>query len=307
MRQTRTSAHTCCLDGAAIVTPPKLNNRQKLLVTLLQEAGGTAPRISFMKWLFLLSQETDWGISECPYEFVPYRYGPFSFVAYHDLRKLESMGVVQQAEGAFVLCEGDAPGSSTALDAVREVVGKYGQHSPDELMADVYSRYDWFAMLTERPELAEHIPQRGLAEPAVYTLGYAGRNLDGFLYLLLERELAGVIDVRSSPRSRVYGFAGTTLERNLGELGLQYVAMPELGIPSEARQDIGSTAKRSALLEQYGEWLDETQTDSVAQVAALMTDAPLALMCMESEATDCHRSVLATAVNDVAGLGVTHL
>ena len=281
VRQTRTSAHTCCLDGAAIVTPPKLNNRQKLLVTLLQEAGGTAPRISFMKWLFLLSQETDWGISECPYEFVPYRYGPFSFVAYHDLRKLESMGVVQQAEGAFVLCEGDAPGSSTALDAVREVVGKYGQHSPDELMADVYSRYDWFAMLTERPELAEHIPQRGLAEPAVYTLGYAGRNLDGFLYLLLER--------------------------NLGELGLQYVAMPELGIPSEARQDIGSTAKRSALLEQYGEWLDETQTDSVAQVAALMTDAPLALMCMESEATDCHRSVLATAVNDVAGLGVTHL
>ena len=49
----------------------------------------------------------------------------------------------------------------------------------------------------------------------MYTIGYEGRSVDAFFSRLLRLRLSGVIDVRSNPVSRKYGFAA----RSMTEIG----------------------------------------------------------------------------------------
>ena len=150
-------------------------------------------------------------------------------------------------------------------------------------------------------------PERQMAAPRVYTIGYAGRDIDGFLSALLEADLAGVVDVRNSPASRAYGFSRRQLEKHLGHLSLRYIGRPELGVPSSARRDIGSRQKRQTLLKSYEEDLRASRMAAVDEVANAMEAEPLALMCMESAPEDCHRSVLARAIAERTGLPVRHI
>jgi hypothetical protein len=62
---------------------PILLNRQKHLLALLKALGGRLGNLDFQKLLFLYCQES--GVSET-YEFVPYKFGAFSFTSYADRR-----------------------------------------------------------------------------------------------------------------------------------------------------------------------------------------------------------------------------
>ncbi|WP_022708770.1 hypothetical protein [Bartonella bovis] len=67
-----------------------LFKRQKLLLALLQEFGGCLSNIDFQKYLFLFTQ---WEEKQS-YEFVPYKYGCFSFQSYADKRKLIALSML---------------------------------------------------------------------------------------------------------------------------------------------------------------------------------------------------------------------
>ncbi|MBN2717375.1 MAG: hypothetical protein JXX14_16095 [Deltaproteobacteria bacterium] len=56
--------------------PPKFN-RQRLLLFLLEAEGGTLPKMDFQKLLFLVHQDSELSY----YDFVPYKYGCYSFPA----------------------------------------------------------------------------------------------------------------------------------------------------------------------------------------------------------------------------------
>jgi len=57
-----------------------LFDRQKCLLALLDAHNGEVGLVDFQKLLFLYCQE----VEESPYEFVPYKYGGFSFTSYAD-------------------------------------------------------------------------------------------------------------------------------------------------------------------------------------------------------------------------------
>jgi len=64
--------------------------RQRVLLTLLDALGGQAAPTDFQKLLFLDTRE-----EETPsYEFVPYRFGCFSFSSYADKRRLTERGLL---------------------------------------------------------------------------------------------------------------------------------------------------------------------------------------------------------------------
>ncbi|MBM3499433.1 MAG: DUF488 domain-containing protein [Armatimonadetes bacterium] len=285
----------------------KLPPGKRLLAHVLEAAGGAASRTRLMKWLFLVARETKWGQRNCPYDFVPYRYGPFSFLAYHDVRKLADQGAVEEREDEISLVSAWPPDGGEAPDAVADVHRRYGSWTTTQLMAHVYREYPWYALLSERRDLAPDAPTRRMAAPRTFTVGYAGRNLDEFLSLLLEAELAGVVDVRHTPASRVYGFAGSTLAKHLDRLGLRYVACPGLGIPRAQRTGSDSPAARQALLAAYERRIREGETELLDEVSSQMAERPLALVCMESDPLTCHRSVLAALVSARTGLPVEHL
>jgi hypothetical protein len=60
-----------------------LFQRQRRLLALLDALGGSVGNLDFQKLLFLYCQEPDSG---SPYEFVPYKFGAFSFTSYADRR-----------------------------------------------------------------------------------------------------------------------------------------------------------------------------------------------------------------------------
>jgi len=67
-----------------------LFERQRVLLTLLDALGGQSAPADFQKLLFLYTREE----AEPSYEFVPYRFGRFSFSSYADKRRLIEQGLL---------------------------------------------------------------------------------------------------------------------------------------------------------------------------------------------------------------------
>lgn len=70
---------------------PTLNYRQKALINLLKAFGGRVSGVDFQKYLFLYTQEYE---RKPSFEFVPYRFGCFSFQSYADKRRLIEVGML---------------------------------------------------------------------------------------------------------------------------------------------------------------------------------------------------------------------
>ena len=62
--------------------------RQRLVLALLKQSGGKLSKMDFQKLLFLLHQESGFQY----YDFVPYRYGCYSYQAAEDISTLEMLG-----------------------------------------------------------------------------------------------------------------------------------------------------------------------------------------------------------------------
>lgn len=290
-------------DVAAMIT------RQRIMLSFIELADGVPKRTQLMKWLFLLRQEAPEAAGQSFYEFVPYRYGPFSFQAYRELAALESSGFLESGELKIpVKGRKDARAEvhrlpPRAVKGIDIILQKYGTLSLEKLLNDVYKRYPWYASRSElRP--------RGLAKPApltVYTVGYEGRSIDGLLNHLLRSGIRRIVDVRKNAMSRKYGFAGKTIARLCADVGIEYTHVPSLGIPSSLRADLSTPEAYERLFDRYENEILPDATGGIEQVADLCREMPSALMCFEASSRQCHRGRLAPHVADVSHLEVKHL
>jgi uncharacterized protein (DUF488 family) len=142
---------------------------------------------------------------------------------------------------------------------------------------------------------------------AVYTVGYQGRSVDAFFDYLLRRGIRRVIDVRSNPVSRKYGFAKKTLSETARKLDVAYVHIPRLGIPPDERKDLQSMRSYQQLFARFERHTLPSRTAELRDVAAMVSETPTTLMCAERDADRCHRSQVAIAVSSIAGLSVKNL
>ena len=108
-----------------------------------------------------------------------------------------------------------------------------------------------------------------------------------------------IVDVRRNPVARRYGFHKSSLSRLCSKVNIEYVHVPELGIPSDLRQNLDCQAAYDRLFEQYErELLPQAQAqEALCRLAQLLSSKPTALMCMEAEPTMCHRSRVANDGN----------
>ena len=170
--------------------------RERIALKVLEEADGRLSKTVFVKLMFLLRMETELKRHPSFYDFVPYKYGPYSFALYRDLYRLESHGYVTEGDDYFALNEKlsiEAKHQTKKLArnfqcAVVDIVERYGQMKLSLLIKDVYDRYRWYALNSERPERRSFsIPPRPKASPAVYTIGYEGKTVDAFFNYLLQK------------------------------------------------------------------------------------------------------------------------
>lgn len=129
----------------------------------------------------------------------------------------------------------------------------------------------------------------------VFTIGYQGRSPQGFCEALNANGVSVVVDVRLTPWSRRPGFAKTALAAALAQAGIRYVHEPTLGNPKDNREafqgddvEMGRAIFRMHMAQVGGEALQ--------RIADLVGSEGVALVCMESAATRCHRQVVADAL-----------
>jgi len=130
---------------------------------------------------------------------------------------------------------------------------------------------------------------------AVWTVGHSTRPLAEFLDLLAQDEIEAVADVRRYPGSRRWPhFAREPLVRALGERGLAYMWLPELGGRRRPRADSPNTAWRSASFRGYADYMaTEAFAEGLDRLVNVACGLRTAIMCAESLWWRCHRGLIA--------------
>jgi len=289
----------------------RMLNRQKCILLMVERAGRPVAHLELTKWAFLTAEETPSRGGACFYDFLPYRLGPFSFALYHEIDGLVRNGYLRNASRAGrdaweLATDVRADTARLARDIQRDaagVVARFLDVGSDDLVDYVYDRFPWYTVNSRIRRLS----QRPVADAAVYTVGYEGCSIDRLLNALMRRGIQAIVDVRRNPVARRYGFHKSSLSRLCANVDIDYVHVPEVGIPSELRRDLGSPSAYSRLFERYERELLPKAQDAVRRIAHLVAGKPTALMCMEADPEMCHRSRLAGSVADVTRLPVHHL
>lgn len=125
------------------------------------------------------------------------------------------------------------------------------------------------------------------SKPVTFTIGYAGRTLPEFLDALVDAGVDRVVDVRALPLSRRKGFSKSALGDALAKKGIEYVHLRSAGNPyRDQKNDVGRC------LALYAGHLDENPL-VLDEVDAALDGRRAALLCVEAEACQCHRSIIA--------------
>jgi len=292
-------------ERASIRAIPTLFARQRQLLLLLDAFGGSIGNLDFQKLLFLYCQEPESGRL---YDFVPYRYGAFSFMSYADRRKLIQHGFLAEDEDRWQLSdEGRRIVEGTPDVWITGFAQRHESLRGDALVAETYCRFPYYAtrseiagrVLRNDPDALARIDAARpvVNSPSVQTIGYEGRTLESYLNTLLRAGVTVLCDVRRNALSRKYGFAKSTLSGGCEGVGIRYEHLPELGIASSQRRGLDTQEGYDALFAEYKRaWLPK-QTDALGMIENWVRGGErVALTCYEHLPQQCHRFCVAEAL-----------
>ncbi len=288
-----------------------LFERQRLLLTLLDALRGPVSNTDFQKLLFLYTRECE---KTPTYEFVPYKFGGFSFTSYADKRRLMEAGLLVQSDPQWDLT--DLGRQTARKEAVLPLVvaGFCRRHAGlrgNALIAEQYRKHPYYAIRSEIVEkvLPDEESRKRIAaacqakaKPGLVTLGYEGRSLEAYLNLLLQHSVTLLCDVRRNPLSRKYGFSKSTLSKACEGVGIRYEHLPELGIASKERRELVTQADYDALFATYERDSLPKQAAALAKIRGwVKAGERVALTCFELLPQQCHRHCVAEALAHGAG------
>lgn len=295
-----------------------LFERQKRLLALVDALGGNVGSLDFQKLLFLYCRE----VEEKPtYEFVPYKFGGFSFTSYDDRRRLVQQGLLAEEERTWKLTPAGKKAASIApMVRMRmdQFARRHAELSGDALVAEAYRRHPYYAIRSEmagRVLAGDDATLAAIAEsrpaghkPGVVTIGYEGRTLEAYLNCLLQAGVTLLCDVRRNAFSHKYGFSKQTLHKGCEGVGIRYEHMPELGIASEDRRTLETQADYNALFTIYERDSLPKQTSALQRIRDWVNAGErVALTCFELLPHQCHRHCVADELERRWGKPLTPL
>ncbi|MBW2622007.1 MAG: DUF488 domain-containing protein [Deltaproteobacteria bacterium] len=272
--------------------------RQKIILRIFDLVGGRISRTRLVKLAFLFSQGNNLPELSTFYQFVPYLYGPYSFNLEHELGVLISKGYLSVSSRSIQL-NGymEMPCISEGLERELSHFAKhYLQLNSAALKNHVYARFPWFT-INAIPK-SKRGADRPKAAPAIYTVGYEGLQIDGFLNLLQKRGIEVLVDVRYNPISRVYGFHKSRLSRLCHKIGVRYRHIPELGIPNEMRAALIGANDYRQVFQKYVDEILPKREKELTILSEWTQASPTVLMCMEVDPIFCHRSYLSRSLSE---------
>ena len=281
--------------------------RRKIILALLQLFDGQLEKIRLQKLLFLLTNKQ----AKAEYDFIPYKFGCFSYSANADLTAMVTRGYLNEDEKSFEkkdkidYLKQLKPADLTLL---WEVKTNYGTMNAKALMRHTYINFPFYAIKSEVAVSIlniEELEKIYNAKPVghktiLFTIGYEGISLEEYLVRLLKNDVKVLVDVRNNPLSMKYGFSKNQLKKYSDSLGIKYMHFPEVGIQSEQRQDLKSQTDYDKLFAIYrNNNLCKTTNTQVEILKLLKEHKRIALTCFESNICQCHRKHLAEAIENL--------
>ena len=278
--------------------------RRKIILALLQAFEGHLPKISLQKLLFLFTERQ----LKRDYDFIPYKYGCYSFSANADLVAMIGHGQLSEDQASYTKI-----GSENYIKLLSENDKKilidikisYGHLTTNSLIKLTYLNYQYYSVnsIKAKEILTDEQYQNVLkAKPVndktiLYTIGYEGISLEEYLNRLVKNDVKVLVDVRNNPLSMKFGFSKKQLKNFCESLGINYLHIPEVGIQSSQRQELKTQKDYDNLFEIYKKQnLQKTISQQEEIMQLLIEKKRIALTCFEANICQCHRKHLAEAI-----------
>lgn len=278
--------------------------RRKVLLAIFEAFGGELGKIDLQKLLLIYTRYQ----TKPAYDFLPHRYGCYSFQAGFDLRALKTYGYISENDKKWNLLKRDAYAPLLKKDDqehLRFLHKKYSSYSTNDLIRETYLKEPYYAIrseiastvltLAELDTVKQYVPDK--SGRRLFTLGYEGISIETYFNKLITNGIKVLCDVRRNPLSQKTGFSKSELKYICEAIGITYVHIPQLGIASEKRQNLETQRDYNLLFEDYEKSQLVNQTEYLETILQLvLTQERVALTCFEASYLQCHRSRIANAV-----------
>ena len=247
--------------------------RKKILLSLIEIFGGQINATSFQKLLFLFSQKQD----EASYDFIPYKYGCFSFQSMADKNNLIKTGYlkdvtvwnIENKNSSFIseLKENDKK-------TLQRIKLRYTKYTTTGLLQEVYRNYPYFAInsevakevLNEKEQVIVKKMRPVNNKTALYTIGYEGKSIESYLNQLIKHDVKVLFDVRKNALSRKYGFSKNSLQKSCEAVNIKYIHTPELGIISSKRKQLITQQDYDNLFYEYEQTVLKKEKNTIRNI-----------------------------------------
>ena len=291
--------------------------RRKILLSILEAFGGQLTRTQMQKLAFLF---TRWQEKQA-FDFVPYKFGCYSFQANQDLFTMAKKGLLKKSKQNgfnYWQKEGEKEYSKELKKKDQELLlrleRQFGDASQEDLIRYTYVHYPFYAInstISERYLNAEQLKKVTVQRPhyeekKLFTIGYEGISLETYLNKLLLEDIRLLCDVRKNSFSMKYGFTKSQLQYACEQVGIAFVHIPELGIESQKRKDLKTTGDYVKLFDEYECTTLVENKSSLHQLIDLLNKYErIAITCFEAHHSICHRSIITKALEEMPGWNVT--
>ncbi len=281
--------------------------RRKVILALLQAFGGKLEKINLYKLLLIFSKKQQ----KPQYDFIPYKFGCYSFSLQADLVTMYKKGQLKDEDKSLrkidkknylvIISEIDKK-------LIQSIYQQFSTSSGDDLMRYTYINYPYTAInsqtaekLLTKEQLAKVNAWRPCSRGTIlFTIGYEGISLEEYLNRLIKNDIKVLIDVRKNALSMKFGFSKNQLKNYCNSLGIEYLHIPEVGIQPELRQELNTQNDYDKLFSLYKKSNLPTTTLYQQKILALLKQKKrIALTCFEADICQCHRKHLAEAITQL--------
>ncbi|MHC9088517.1 DUF488 domain-containing protein [Tenacibaculum sp. IMCC1] len=275
--------------------------RRKFALALVQKFGGELDNLKFQKLLFLATRKQD----KKSFDFVPYKFGCFSFQANQDMITLVNRNFLSKDNNNWIVKDDDnyfALLNEVDKRIINVVHSKYSNYSGDELIKETYVNYPFYAskstiakkVLSEDELNKVEKQKRSYDDEMFFTIGYEGVSLETYLNKLIINDVKVLVDVRKNSISMKYGFSKSQLKNACESIGIKFMHIPELGIESEKRQELNSLKDYKKLFDVYKKTTLKANDEYLLKLKDISYKYKrVAITCFEKEVCMCHRGVVA--------------
>jgi len=279
--------------------------RRKILLSLLESNNNKIEKLKLYKLLLILSERQ----SKRCYNFVPYKYGCYSFQANADLTTMKKYNLVEESKKYWIKKDSKKylnDLSKEDQDLIITLKNEFGSFNTIDLIKYTYINYPYYAInstisykiLSQKELAVVNSSIRKREGKILFTIGYEGISIEEYLNRLIKNDVKVLCDVRKNPISMKYGFSKNQLLKACESLDIIYCHKPGLGISSANRKNLNTQKDYNILFKNYiSTVLAGNQNDQKEILGMLYNYERVAITCFEADINKCHRFHLANTLS----------